>query len=369
MKITTGQRRLILLFLAGSMAAGAIFMVNKYIREKTAEIEARYAADTVDKIAVVVPKLDMAEGSRIAIKDYAVRKLPADMVPPDSVKPRDIERAEGQSLKVALPIGRPLLWGYLSSGTKPSFSDTLEQDRRALTIAVDELNSISGMIRPHDRIDLFIVGEERLYGKPGNNGKEKVVMPLMQDVLVKATGNIVRRETGMDGKEYDRRYSTLTLDLPPEDIGRVLIAQENGALKAVLKHPQQERAQYGLTHESDLWARGVVAQDAEAVSIDAYIGGRGTGILEARKLLIPDDETVIAGDFAENTAAAFSETVQEKLSLTPEEQGMAQQMHAAEQRRAAQEAARAAGKATRDSPQQIAASQLINVVTPAQGAR
>ncbi|MDR0672988.1 MAG: Flp pilus assembly protein CpaB [Zoogloeaceae bacterium] len=367
MKITTGQRRLILLLLAGSMAASAAFMVNKYLKEKTAEIEARYAAGGVEKIAVVVPKSDMLAGTKVTKSAYAIRRLPADVVPPDSVKPKDIERAEGQSLKIGLPTGRPLLWGYLSSGQKPSFSDMLEENRRALTIAVDELNSISGMIRPYDRIDLFIVGEDRLYGKTTKNGKEKAVMPLMQDVLVKATGNIVRRETGLDGKEYDRRYSTLTLDLPPEDIGRVLIAQENGALKAVLKRPEQGRAEYSLTHESDLWAQGEGDWDKNAVGIDAYIGGRGSGILEAKKLAIPGDDTVIAGDFAQEAAAPFSEAAQEVLS--PEERRMEQQMHAVERQRMAQEATRTAGNATGASPQQIAASQIINAAKPTQGAR
>ena len=236
MAMTAGKRRLILLALAFGMAGLAAFMVKTYIERKAAELEAKHA-DTTVKARVVVPRRDLVAGTRISIDDFAMRQIPADMVPPDAVLPADIERAERQSLKVALPMGRPLLWGYLSSGTVPSFSDMLEEDRRALTIAVDELNSISGMIRPYDRIDLFIVGREKQEGK-----EAKVVMPLLQDVLVKATGNIVRRETAADGREYDRRYSTLTLDLLPDDIGRVLIAQENGDLKAALKRPEQNAA-------------------------------------------------------------------------------------------------------------------------------
>ena len=251
--LTAGKRRLLLLGVALVMAVVAALLVKFHLERRAAELEARYA-DHTDKTRVVVANRNLAAGTRIDSADFAIRAMPSDMVPPDTVMPGDIERADGQSLTVDLPLGRPLLWGYLSSGTNPSFSDLLEKDRRALTIAVDELNSISGMIRPFDRIDLFIVGKDSS-SVPGAGQEAKVVMPLLQDVLVKATGNIVRRETGQDGREYDRRYSTLTLDLLPEEIGKVLIAQENGELKAALKRPEQSIARYRPTRESDLWPK------------------------------------------------------------------------------------------------------------------
>ena len=286
MAMSIGKRRLALLGVALVMAGLAAFLVKVYLDRKTAELEARHA-DTTVKMKIVVPKRDLPAGMRIVIEDVAIRAVQADLVPPDAIRPEDIERALGQSLKVALPLGRPLLWGYLSSGTSPSFSDLLEEDRRALTIAVDELNSISGMIRPYDRIDLFIVGREKQEGK-----EAKVVMPLLQDVLVKATGNIVRRETAADGREYDRRYSTLTLDLLPDDIGRVLIAQENGDLKAALKRPEQNAADYRPTRESDLWPKLASSPPPEGIVL--YIGGKGNAALKSE--MQPYGNDIVGGD-------------------------------------------------------------------------
>jgi Flp pilus assembly protein CpaB len=174
----------------------------------------------------------------------------------------------------------------------------LDADRRALTIAVDELNSISGMIRPDDRIDLFIISRENR-DVPG--GKEnKVVMPLMQDVLVKATGNIVRRETAADGREYDRRYSTLTLDLLPEEIGKVLIAQENGELKAALKRPEQQATHYQPTRETDLWP----GEDGTRGGVAFYIGGKSGGGVLKSELQPYSNETVVGGMRPAETAQA-----------------------------------------------------------------
>jgi pilus assembly protein CpaB len=346
MAMTAGKRRLALLGVALLMAGLAAFLVKVYLDRKTAELEASYA-DKTEKTRVVVPKRDLPAGVRVSIEDFAIRPIQTDLAPPDAIRPEDIERALGQSLKVALPLGRPLLWGYLSSGTNPSFSDMLDEDRRALTIAVDELNSISGMIRPYDRIDLFIIGKDKKEGPAGKG--TKVVMPLLQDVLVKATGNIVRRETAADGREYDRRYSTLTLDLLPEEIGKVLIAQENGELKAALKRPEQNAANYLPTRETDLWPRAEekVAKDG----LTLYVGGKGTGVLEARTLAIPD-EAVIHGALAQDPASLL-ETAQEALS--PAEQHMEQQMLTAERQRMEQDAVATTGNAA-NSPQRVATS-------------
>ena len=309
---STGKNRLVLLGLALVMAVTAAYLVKAYLDRKAAELEASFA-DHTEKAGVVVARINTPANSRVAMENLAVRKMPLDMIPPDAIAPEDIDRAVGQSLKINLPRGRPLLWGYLSSGTKPSFSDMLEEDRRALTIAVDELNSISGMVRPYDRIDLFIVSKEN-QGVSG--GKEsKVVMPLMQDVLVKATGNIVRRETAADGREYDRRYSTLTLDLLPEEIGKVLIAQENGELKAALKRPEQQTASYRPTREADLWPN----EDGASGGVTFYIGGKGNGMLKSE--LQPFLKDIPSGDKAETTQAVgaarpSAETVRPSVETT-----------------------------------------------------
>jgi pilus assembly protein CpaB len=297
MAITAGKRRLVLFMMAVGMAGLAAFMVKTYLDRKTEEIKAAYA-DKTEKVGIVVPKANIPSGTRVAINNFAIRKMPADMIPPDAVAPKDIERAVGQTMKVDLPIGRPLLWGYLSSGSTQSFSEMLEEDKRALTIAVDELNSISGMIRPHDRIDLFVIRTEKNNNPLDKKTKDtKVVMPLMQDVLVKATGNIVRRETAADGKTYDRRYSTLTLDLLPEEIGKVLIAQENGELKAALKRPEQGAIDYHATRETDLWPREEIKleENANAKAIALYVGGQGGGMVMPQLLPYIED--------AEQTAA------------------------------------------------------------------
>lgn len=282
---SSSKSRILLLVAAVGLAALAAFLVHLYLQGMSDRLRAEYATKDSAMAQVVVARTDLPMDAPVDMRHFAVREIAADLVPPDAVMPEDIERAEGQTLKVSLPRGRSLQWGYLSSGATPSFSDSIKSDKRALTIAVDELNSISGMIRPNDRIDLFYIAESiNPEGSGGSNGK--VVMPLLQNVSVKATGNITRREIPPGGGEaIERQYSTLTLDLPPQDAGRVILAQEQGALRAVLKHSTDSQSTgYTLTTRADLMG-SLAGPRTPGNLVAMYVGGQQGGVLAPQYVL------------------------------------------------------------------------------------
>ncbi|RYZ12797.1 MAG: Flp pilus assembly protein CpaB [Comamonadaceae bacterium] len=271
----------ILMFAAAIVLAGlAAWLVKLYLDSASERIAAKYA-NQGETIEVVVPRIDVAARTAVDTEVFVKRRVLADTAPPDAVRVVDMEQAEGQMLKIALPKGRPLLWTYLSSGREPSFSETIDERKRALTIAVDELNSISGMVRPSDRVDLFFLRDDPRApaGTPG-----KMVMPLLQNVLVKATGNTTRREVPPGGGEpVDRSYSTFTLDLDPRDVGRVMLAQDQGALKVVLKMPTDPAdTAYVPTTLADLGGPAAPRAVENGITdmIAVYVGGRQQGVLQ-----------------------------------------------------------------------------------------
>lgn len=269
--------RLLMFVAAIVLALMAAWLVKVYLDRASARLAAEYA-NKGEMVEVVVPRVDVPRGAPFRSEDFAKRNVLADTAPPDAVRVDEVEQAEGQAIKVALPRGRPLLWSYLSSGREPSFSETIDTQRRALTIAIDELNSISGMVRPSDRIDLFFIRTDA--ATDGALGG-KVVVPLLQNVLVKATGNTTRREVPPGGgAPVDRSYSTLTLDLDPTNVGKVILAQEQGALKAVLKLPSESAAApYVPTTLADLGGgRGAAGGPLDLIAV--YVGGKQQGVLQ-----------------------------------------------------------------------------------------
>lgn len=307
-KASNSKYRILLLVGALALAAMAAFLVNIYLDDMEKRLRAEFAKEG-EMVDVVVPLGDLRPGEVVDMDAFAQRQIPADLVPPDLVPPDEIERAIGQTLKIGIPRGRPLQWGYLSSGAQPSFSDTIQTRMRALTIAVDELNSISGMIRPNDRIDLFYVTDAL-----GGQVSGKAVLPLLQNIVVKATGNITRREVPPGGgAEIERTYSTLTLDIAPGDAGRVLLAQEQGALRAVLKHASdQQNSSYPMTTQDDLMgASGANRPRADLVA--HYIGGQ-QGVLLPRYVL----SSPLPGVQAMGSGSSLTGNAGERTSDAPE---------------------------------------------------
>jgi pilus assembly protein CpaB len=121
------------------------------------------------------------------------------------------------------------MWALLESKRASTFSARVASGRRAMSIAVDEISSISGMLEPGDSIDLMLTTDQK--------GK-KLTFPVIQSVLVLAAGQ--RVTTDSSGEK--RSYSTITLDTTPEEARRLIIAREAGKLTALLRNPQDKGA-------------------------------------------------------------------------------------------------------------------------------
>jgi pilus assembly protein CpaB len=101
--------------------------------------------------------------------------------------------------------------------------------RRAITVPVDEINSISGMLEPGDMIDLYVSLDYQ---------GRKITLPLLQAVEVMATG----QRAIDDPKSGERReFTTVTLDTTPEQAQSVIVARDTGKITALLRNPQDKK--------------------------------------------------------------------------------------------------------------------------------
>lgn len=203
----------------------AAFGVNRYIQRQVEDIEAR--AKATKTVRVVVPKEDLPKGAVIEAGMVAMREVPAEWAHSNAISPDQFDRIEKQTLAYPAARGEMLLWSQLEGQRAPTFSSRLPTGRRAITVPVDEVNSISGMVEPGDRIDLVVTARR----------DSKVFMfPLLQNVLVLATGTHAATD-GSDKEGKQRTFTTITLEASPEDAQKVLAAREVGKLAALLRAP------------------------------------------------------------------------------------------------------------------------------------
>jgi pilus assembly protein CpaB len=215
------------LILATAIGIGLVAALGarSYLSGRMAELEAKERGRNV---AVVVAKGDLAKGARLSSSTVAVRNIPLQFAHSSAVSPEQFERVDGRPLAYNVKAGEMILWGLMEGKKVPTFSARVEAGRRAITVPVDEINSISGLLEPGDLIDLMVTVDQK--------GK-KITVPLMQGVQVMATG----QRAVDDPKSGERKiYSTVTLDTDPRQAQNVIVAREAGRITALLRNPQDK---------------------------------------------------------------------------------------------------------------------------------
>ena len=226
------NKNVLILLIALVLGVFAAYTANSYINKRISSVEAALKLGE-GRTRVVVAKQDLPRGTLITPEVVAVRNIPKKYTHADGITPETFDAASNQHLAFPVRAGEELLWAQLEDGKTPTFSARVSKGFRALTFQVDEINSISGMLQPGDKIDLIAT----LKKKVGDKEKE-VTFPLLQNVLVVATGQQVGRDNGnADGTQAKRSYSTITLQVDPDNAKRIIIAHSAGTLTAVLRNP------------------------------------------------------------------------------------------------------------------------------------
>lgn len=258
------------LVLAAALGIGmlAAFGAQSYLARRMAEIEARSRGATIN---VVVAKHELRRGDRLSEETVAVRPVPVDFAHSQAILPENFERVAGQALAYPLKSGEMLLWGLIEGKKVPTFSSRVAEGRRAITVPVDEINSISGLLEPGDVVDLVLTLEQR--------GK-KYSFVMQQKVPVLATG---QRSVDDPKSGEKRQYSTVTLDTTPDEARNIIRAREAGKLTALLRNPGDAVE----LDNGDLAASFLKDMTAELTQVPVLYGGR-SGSLPPEGLRLGD---------------------------------------------------------------------------------
>jgi len=196
-----------------------------FLSRQVEAIEARAKHDTAD---IVVAKTEIAAGTKLGRENLAVRKVPVDFAQSGAVRPEDFARIDGKAIAYDVKSGEMIMWSQMESQRAPTFSARLAPGQRAITVVVDEINSISGMLEPGDLIDLMFSVDQT---------GQKTVLPLLQSVQVMATGQRVVDDLKSGEKT---QFATVTLNTTPEQAKDIIIARETGKLTALLRNPNDK---------------------------------------------------------------------------------------------------------------------------------
>lgn len=221
--------RWIVLGAAVVFGTGAGFGAHYYIADRVAAIES--GKPKLETVKQVVANQDLPRGARLNADTVSIRTIPKEWAYADALTPDQLSRFDNAALEVPARRGQPILWAQLASQGPRSLSDRIEPGRRAVTVPVDDISSVSGLVTPGDRIDLLVSVKRNA---------QTTLLPLLQRALVLATGMRTDSRTAQESAAETRTYNTMTLDVSPEDARRIFAARELGRLTAVLRTPADE---------------------------------------------------------------------------------------------------------------------------------
>lgn len=236
-------RIVLLTVLMLSSGAFAVIAAQAYLqRELERQREAQQPAP-VQTVSVVVAKYAVERGEAVGSENMALRAVPAEHLPASVVRPEQFDALAGLRLARPMRSGEPLLREALLDPAPEPLSNRLQPGLRAVTVVADEVNSVSGMLRPGDRIDLLFSARDPQAVAQGESGES--TRPLLQDVRVLATGGLLD-STRSAAPGTRTTFGTITVEVTADDAKVLVLAQRGGRLTALLRG-QDDRFQIRST--------------------------------------------------------------------------------------------------------------------------
>lgn len=234
----------LMLIVAIILAILTAWLTLQYLTKKEQSIEAELTARSQQNqgatIAVVVPVRPLPVGALLNENFVAAREVPVDFIHEDTLTVAQFEAYKGQALIRAVEKGKPLRKGDVHE-VFADFSGSLKAGTRAITINVDEINSVAHMVEPGNLVDLMLV----LSGT-GEGASNQTVVPFLDQVKVLATGQKVTRDdpsvAQVEGESRRFSYSNFTLEVTPTQAARLALATELGKIRAVLRNESDKQA-------------------------------------------------------------------------------------------------------------------------------
>ena len=183
---TSGSKTWMMLISAivfGLVAAGLSVL---YLNAREAAIIESLIGEEEVLRKVIVANRDLPKGTRLKEEYLATLNMPARFVADSTLTLDNFEDHLDQFLINDISSGKPVLAGDIDAKFPRDFSDLIAAGRRALTVQVDEVNSISGMLRPGNRVDIYVIIQAKITGYKPATTTAAVFPAALADSAIKA---------------------------------------------------------------------------------------------------------------------------------------------------------------------------------------
>lgn len=216
---------LILAVIIGLAAAGGIYLFLDNMK-KTYEANGNF-------VKVVVAHQRIPARTQITAQMIELKELPEKYINERAAV--DSKEVVGKIAKSDILPGEQVLRDKLAKDkeTTDGLSYLLQTGKRAVTVAVNEVSGLAGLVRPGDRVD--VLGTFDIQGAVGQE-KSSITTLLIQNVDILSTDQSTNPAAGssQDGKKAAPAH-TITLSVSPEQAQSLVLCSEKGSIRLILR--------------------------------------------------------------------------------------------------------------------------------------
>jgi pilus assembly protein CpaB len=232
------------------VALFALMLVFSYVYKKEKEI-----LSLGTPVKVLAAAKDIPEGTVLDETMLETVEVPKQFLQPGAV--RELAEAADRVSDVPLLKGTQVLESMLRASREEGVARRVPPEKRAFSIAVNEVSAVAGLISPGDQVDVLLTANTGSMQQGRAVAEGTITRVLLQNVLVlavnqlssaraapraatrqKSEGNLVGQAPGSG--QGTQGIRTLTLALSPEDTQKAALAQEIGSLSVALRSSWQK---------------------------------------------------------------------------------------------------------------------------------
>lgn len=189
----------------------------------------RAATPTVTMKTIVLAATDIPARAQITAPMVTTTQRPATDVDPDSLV--DPHAVVGKYSLITIPAGSVLTATRVGTADAFALPSRLPVGMRAVSISIDRVKGVSGLIQPGDRVDVIAV-------PPHNGNDTPQASAILRGVLVLAMGNEMETARATPSPD-NQNLTTVTLALTPRQVDLLAAADVYTILRLALRPPKE----------------------------------------------------------------------------------------------------------------------------------
>lgn len=230
------RSRIVIIVVALILGGAAAVMAATYLNSARIRLDAQS-----QPVEVLVAQEDVERGTAsdelFAKKLVVVQKIPRQFVAADAISSQ--RAVDGQVLSVSLTAGEQLTTGRFQYPSQAGLAYSVPSDYIAVSIPVDKVSSVSGLLRPGDLV--AVMGTLEQGTDAAKVTSTRILIPKARILAVGADSGVASQSEGADGDsglmgaanrdQGQAEINAVTLALSPVDAEKVVFVANEGAGK------------------------------------------------------------------------------------------------------------------------------------------